>query len=78
MYTNVHQYVEFTPIYINVHDQCKSMYIDVYQCKPMTKYMSAINGVRNTKESNKNISLMYTNMTASHVIENHLYTNTIF
>ena len=42
MYTNVHQYVEFTPIYINEHDQCKSMYIDVYQCKPMTKYMSAI------------------------------------
>ena len=44
----------------------------------MTKYMSAINGVRNTKESNKNISLMYTNVTASHVIENHLYTNIIF
>ena len=42
MYTNVHQYVEFTPIYINEHDQCKSMYIDVYQCKPMTKYMSVI------------------------------------
>ena len=42
MYTNAHQYVKCTPIYINVHDQCTSMYIDVYQYKPMTKYMSAI------------------------------------
>ena len=76
MYTNVHQYVQFTPIYINVH-QCTSMYIDVYQCKPMTKYMPAML-VYVTKESNKNIPLMYINMTASHVIENHLYTNIIF